>query len=742
VLLKITTLGGDEIYLADDYYELTNDWEGLIQTVSGMDLHLPVDGKARPRGNAQVTLVNGRLMRQTHGERISDYFNDIYFFGATGQLYFHMLGVSETETLTLSLFKGKVSRPVLTDKGQKVRLTITPGDEDSGVLPPYRVNQTEYPNAKGGNDGKPMPIIWGELKNEGATGGGLDLEDWGGAFPINIQLHRTNHRALIAGHPIEALTGYWTHPSWTDETGNVQLSNQNPGDSSVDWRTVSVAMPDGACNPDAGDRCDVKGLESQGDLTSGISSGTFLECPKLLLEQSLRMFLAYTAGDFLTTDFLSASDEKAAGVIVRDTTVGKLINRCNKQFKLMFFRGPTGKINCKEWQTLYTSGTEIDLKDEVEFKKIGITKDNYNSVTMKFWKNLIGDAPDNKYWYGDFDIGDDFYLESFIRFAKHPTRETVSTLFPAGNTSFYHTSTPTASFFKNGDLILMGQEVMEVKTQHTTTRTEVQRRGGLGTDDVDHAIGEDIFFLRTQSNCGTGINDGHGNYGSSYQHKIHVWEAVGQYATVTTTYNCSSFSDPIRWAERIATDLTNNSTLKGNYSGTWDGDTNRFKLWTTNAQDFQIKPSITDAIPDYLCNPLMGFTSDTSLGEEHWSDSPTWWREAQAAWAYVRYGVNKPLVIEGDFLRFDSFQITDHPWHVVRGRNRRFDATIIPRIEVDFECGPRLYLLGLNGIVQFSDSFDSVMKPFGKSWDGKTWRIIKTWKPSITRFGYRVREVL
>lgn len=729
-------------------------WLGLVVNVSGMDQELPLDTKYKRRGDAQVKVLNSKLLFQPGpNDRFSDLMKDFGLLGAKVkiELYFQGLAYADCE----ERFYGTIMPPIKYDANY-LSFTVRQ-QEDELKVPPYQVQSGFFPDMDVGSDGKPMILIVGEMKNEGVSGRGFNLDQKGGALSMNTDLktETSPDRAnlLIAGHKCEDVTQVW-NLGYVAQSPNYDVNNNTgPSGSGYPWLDICYISKNNAYDPAVGNTADVEGLMAYGDCFDPFpSAGTCILEPITQIEQILRLFYGKTDDDLVEAgpwgsgfDYsLYADGYRSSGVFDRPLSIESIFSRYMKQFPFLIYKDRHGKYTTRNYESFPEQHltTPLSFDDDVEVVKLEFSPKAYNSVVLNYWKNhgnSIEPRPETPPTYGPF-MG-----STFIKCSPQFSQKTLNGAINDSQTTFTITTAgidPQATPDKF-ELMLVDKELMEIHTYNDGTgSTEVWRRGACATDPIPHADGTKIYYLRTSSSDGVGFDDQHAESyrGLADRNTICVYETGPACEEVDITYGCISFSDPIRLAEHIATRLTA-SPLAGTYAGIWDPITNRMTF--TSTVPFRIYKDgsgCNSYTSDFLAT-IIGFVDPSaSTALSHTSDTRCWQREAQAAYAYAKWRINDSLVVQGDLIRGSGFAVSDYPFTAVAGRNYRFDRNWRYRKRVRFESGLRLSGILLANTFKFESDIDDYLKVAGESWGDVLWRIIKINQPKWNRLRFLAEE--
>ena len=134
------------------------------------------------------------------------------------------------------------------------------------------------------------------------------------------------------------------------------------------------------------------------------------------------------------------------------------------------------------------------------------------------------------------------------------------------------------------------------------------------------------------------------------------------------------------------------------------------------------------------------------MGTSATSDSASYTREAQAAYAFAKYGINRTLEINGDLIRGTTIekQYADEANQcdtAVACRNHWFDLKFRPKKRVSFEASLVLADLEIGNIFEFSNDIDEHLKCHGATWADLKWRVIEIHRPKMDRIRFLVEEV-
>jgi hypothetical protein len=771
LLVEIIVNPDVSLYLSDDYRTVTNEYEGLLETVSGMSEYLPVDGKFRHRGSATLKIANKKLSIQHPGYigvaeqfyKFSDYLATHNLIGCKVIIkqYFDDLALTDCETV----FTGWITHPIKYDE-QYIYL-IAESHRQTSLIPSDLISADEYSDLGEKTATLPFPLVYGKIDNTLTAGDTGDLTDYGGALTIDTEIDDANHYWLGGGHRCNDIVKVCAHGGSdppgtppTDKTSAITkyigAGNQGGGPA---WRDICYFEPSNWTVSGGEDTMDIHGMESYGDLLDDPGSGTLLENPCSCFEETVRTFLGWTDDD-IGSSFSDTSDcdsLKCWGVINRQNTYENLAAFWMSQFPIWFYHGRDGKLEYKKWNpnpSVDYTERMLSYDDDIKLLNISTNKTAYNSIYLNFWRNLGIDCEGvigvSSWWQRE--KGGPYYEQTVTgagkgnwfssAFIKLRVQYSGKLLDGALNTTDKTFDIDTGGIDPQvavapHDLIMIDREIMECSSYSAGSLT-VYNRGILGTTATSHADDTAIYYLRLGSDDGGGYPIGRGRIDLfTNSNTIYIDEGGGVASAVDIATRVHSWNDPNRWADdELALKITNDVTLAGTYEGSWDAETGKFTLSADTT--FKIDVSECDELATVL-----GFTEDTAIATSCTSDSIAYTREWQAAYAYACHGVNNSYAINADFIRGNSLDYgapADRCDTAVELLHYLFDYYHRPRKRVEFESSLVLADLELGQIVEFNTDIDNHLKCHGASWSSLKWRVIEIHRPTMYSLKFLVEE--
>lgn len=761
LLVDITINPDTIIYLSDAYRTVTNKYEGLLADVSGTDEHLPIDGRFRRRGNAKLKIVNDKLNYQAaQGAKFSDVPADYDLEGATVEIWQWFNGCAYTDCEP-AYPKGTIIKMHYDEN--YVYLTVAPQIYDLEF--PEVLTRTEYADLYTTAQGVVFPIIYGKVDNETTSGKTTDLTDYGGAIRLQYCIKHdppgNEHNWLIAGHRCDDI-----REVYDDTTGKDPNYEEFSGSGNVcggpSWRDICYVRVDTVEHgwgvvPDE-DTCDVWGMESYGDLASGLAAGTLILSPVHCIEETLRLFAGKYDDDFGTTfNTVDTTDLTCRGMLTDRYKTSDLLTLFMKNFPIWFYHNRGGQLEYKRWTfNPAVDYTERDFSYDEDIKILGIelTTEIYNSVSLSYWRNHGQDIESAKgaHWrrkrrkpdWGAKSIlqkgsvgGGDFFTDTFVNIYKQYSGKRLAEAIADTSDTAWLVDTGGMDPDVSGSykpLWMIDREIFEIYQYNDGTGlASAYRRGACGTTASTHADNTPIYYLRTSSDDGSGVRDGHA-WEDDADH-IRIEEDDADDSTVQVpTGGAHIYADPERHAAALEDFLNADVTLSGTYTVNWEPEDNTFTISCDEAFEI-ISGSPSDDLPTVL-----GFTEDTGSGTSHTSDSPSYWREACAAYSLARYGTARSLELSCDLIRGDSMDLNEADATAIKTRNYWFDRYYRPRKRVRFQSSLVLADVELANIVEFNTDIDDHLKCHGASWSGLKWRVISIRRPSMYTLEFLVEE--
>jgi hypothetical protein len=700
--------GQDIIRISSRYREVGSYYyEGLLLNVSGMDERLPIDCQFKLQGDALMTFANSRLMCQTPAEpmpKISDLLAE-GLMGAKVTIRQFYEGCIWTDVDDEYAFTGWIKSEQIQYDENELVLTVSPVGKKLSRIPPYRMHEDDYSTMDTEGEGLIMPIVLGLLTNTNKLShdGVTDMDAvYGGAYLLSnkyILKSLPDYRLLVAGHVCyinfnlyKELTKYASPTYHLDDAGG------------PDWRQITTLELDTAIWDATKDwSCDTEGIHNS------------LRDPIQHVKQVLTHFygmrgldddiseIDYTTSQIDFSNYLLSTALACDALIKTELSVAQFFTKMMGQFPFHIYRGRDGKIYFKKWE-------RKPAVDYTEKKPNDVCQGGY--FQRAFIQCTIQDSG--------------YTLDEDLTDSELDWTITGSGIMPVNN-----------------DLVLVGREICEVKLPNTPTGSVVTvwRRGGNGTDAVEHSDGDAIYLLRTDSNNGRRAHDQMGVMTAASK-TIEIYEDAVHHAAVTISPEdvASYYKDAERLADNVAEQCNADADLDGVYACEWNPETNFYRLYTTNSVEFMIKQNLSDGLVKVL-----GWWADTGMAEEHFGDLPARKRECQAAYDTVMYRDNSGWELRADWVVGSG--LTANPGGDFEGdltpivtRDYRFDISHRPMKRVKFSAPNRFYNLLIGKIFEFDTDINDYLKVHGQNFTELNWRVINARRVDMNTLRFIAEE--
>lgn len=743
--------GQDVIRLASKYRTVVDGassyyYEGLLEAASGMDERLPVDTVYKEQGDCVLTLLNRRICTQEIDEKFSDLLN-AGLSGAKVVIRQFYDGCDWADVEDEIIYTGWVITEQTVYDENGISLTISPYYKKHSSLPPYRMVQEEYSTMDPEGENLLMPLIIGKLHYEGkkAHNGADDMDTlYGGAVLLSshyIYKSLPDYRLLVAGH--QSFNDFNLYKDLT-KFANPQYYNDDAG--GPNWRIITTLEVDIAdWDADADWSCDTLGIYDSGGVNRD---------PVRMLRAVLKSYygMSWADSDQSEIDNTSAlltfqnhlwtGDLCLDGRVDSETPPEQYFTKFMGQIPLWIYRGRNGKFFFKKWERRPT----VDYTDCALSFEDHVLKDGFEAfysspkgpnITMPFWPNLGRDLADDV-------CRDGYFQRAFVQCTIQDSGYALDEDLTDSELEWNITGSGTQPV--NNDLVLVGREICEVRLPSTPTGATVTvwRRGGNGTDAVEHSTGDRIYIIRTNSSNGRNLHDQMGDIESPCK-ALEIYEdaTYNDVIEISPENHAEFYKDAERLADNIASQLNNALTnLQGTYACEWDPLTNLYHIYTTDSKEFKVKIDQSDNLAK-----VIGFWVETSMGTSHYGDQPARKRECQAAYDLATFRNHagwetKADWIVGDGLDTETGGVFGGDLTPIVARDYRFDIAHRPMRRVKFRTTDRFINLTLGKIFEFDTDINDYLLAHGTQWTDLNWRVINIRHIDIDELEFIAEEAM
>jgi hypothetical protein len=575
----------------------------------------------------------------------------------------------------------------------EIVLTVSP-QKAYTLIPPYKMHQDDYDTMDKEGEGIVMPVILGELINDG----------------------KESHNSLVE---MDAAYG---------------------GALLLDTKYIRYDAPDFYLLVSMLQSKDVPDLYKDNVAQAADSREILSQVWGMRWYGSGWFELDNTSALLNFDDYLWSAGLKCDGLIKSQMTMTQYFTKMMGQFPFHVYRGRDGKIYFKKWERKpavdYTE-KKLSYEDEIFDIKISYSNPKGPGISMKFWPNLGRSMADAVAPGGYFQRA---FVEMNVQDSGHNLDEDLT------DSELEWTLTGSGTFPITGDLIMVGREICEVRLPAAPSGSVVTvwRRGGNGTDAVEHSDGDVIYILRTDSSNGRCRHDQMGNIASPCE-KIEIWEdaahtAVVQLSNFGYSNHAKLFYDAQRLANALADCCTSHASLTGTYACLWDAETNFFKLYTTDSTEFKILQDQSDNL-----TKVLGWWVDTGMATEHWGDRPARKRECQLTYDYAMHRNNRVQEIVADLivgtgLTYESGGSFGGDLTPQVARDYRYDISHRPMKQVSLSAPNRFYNLLIGKTFEFDTDINDYLKVHGQNFTDLNWRVINARRVDMNTLRFVVEE--
>jgi hypothetical protein len=775
--------GQDIIRISSKYREVGSYYyEGLLLNVSGMDERLPIDCQFKLQGDALMTFANSRLMCQTPAEpmpRLSDLLGD-WLGGAKVTIRQYFEGCTWADVENEEAFVGWIKNPQTVYDENEIQLVASPTKKYPD-LPPHVLNRRDYGSMDADSGEMVMQIAIGDLTYDGkhpysATGdmtapyagavllakntllypgtsythyAPADLPRPGETIPFRMMKAQAWLKKVLDDVWLlaSALPSYNIDDVYSDGThrteNTVWFEEQNDG-GGPDWRTLTLAKILGVYwDPTKEWTCNIQGMKDS-------------DAPHLLTRDPIQVVfqilhqvygmtwsdstwneLDLTSASLWLTNWLAGENLYCDGLLDRKQSLERFLSDMMMQFPFWIYRGRNGKFFAQKWERKpdvdYTD-TEVSFKNHIfrEGFSVGYRQPKGPAIDMLYWPHHGRDISSSL----PIPLEQGYFTRAYITLEVERSGYVLGADY--NDTVLTFAITGSGHHPLNGDLIMIGREVMEVRLPISGTgNITVRIRGGNGTKAAAHLDDDSIYILHPASAVGDVNHDQLGVeplVAGQTCRKIIIWEDALHTATINIgdaggNSDIDLHRDKTWGMSELQDSINMNGNIYGTYVCEWDPLVNFVTIRTSDSKSFKIQLVANDWMVK-----VMGWWADTGMGTSHTGTQPARFREAQLTYDYaVQRTCNvrklRASMITGAHL--NRTLLADYGDAIcdltpMVARDKQFDTNHRPMRQVKFNAPDQFVDLAIGKIFAFADDINDHLKREGNEWTDLNWIVAKT----------------